>query len=249
MHYQSCEQLLIGDYLKVSSDSLNFNQPWTVVLTQTHIITLYYDYDFNASPAKFLTLIQAFTVPTDSRPVCNGAGVLRLSHEGVIPGVFWDVTLLRNSIVDPVSGATSIRLLHQFCSFRDLHVSCIDVALHRRSSTDSILPMTIDLHDIAHLNDVCGSPGANCHVGSSDDGHARGFWRFQVQYVTNCIRPVMRFTIDASQDRCVIVPGKIQNPQWKQIHDSQWTMPVWVLFDGVRGRLYSNPEWDIINIE
>ena len=246
IRYQSCEQLLIGDYPKVSSDSLNW--PWAVLLTRTHVIALFYDYDFNVSPEKELTFIQAFTAPTDSRLVRNGAGVLRLSHEGVIPGNFSNVNLIRNSIVDPISGTTSIRLLHQVCMDHNLDVSCIDVTLHRLSSTDGVLPMTIDLHDIAHLKDVCNGSGAECYVGSSDDGRARGFWRFEVPYLTpNPIRPVMRFTIDASQDRCVTVLGKILNPQWKQIGDPRCGTNI--LFDGVRGRFYSHPGWSIVNIE
>ena len=240
IRYQLCEQLLIGDYLKVSSDSLDCPSSWTIVLTQTHIIALFYDYDFNVSPMKSSTLIQAFTVPIDSRPVRNGAGVLRLSHEGVTPGILWSSDLIRNSIVDAISGATTIRLLHRLCKDHSLHLFCTDLTLHtgRHSSTDTILPMIIDRHDIAHVNHVYNDPG-DCYVESSDDGHARGFWRFFMPHdAPNRIHPVIRFTIDASQDRCVAVLGQTLRPQWRQIGDLPWGRRI--LFDGVRGRLYSH---------
>jgi len=220
----------------VSSDLQSRDWPQIILLTKTHIIVLFHDVDPTVSPVELSTLVQAFTVPTDSRPVHNGTGVLRLSHEGVIPGDTQNVDLIRNSIVDVVSGATSIRLLRQCIkSRRNLHFSCIDLTLHRHSSTDTILPMIIDLHDIANVSH--GYNPSNCYVDSSDEGHARGLWRFfaprDATSDRDHIDPIMRFTIDASQDKCVAVLGPLLNPQWRQIGD-----PRWHLFDGVRGRLY-----------
>jgi hypothetical protein len=238
---QSCEQLLIGNYFKVSPGSpFTDRASWFVLLTKTHIICLFHDAD---RPMALSTFIQVFTVPAHPCPVHNGTGVLQLSHEGVMPGDPRDFDLIRNSIVDAVSGVTSIRLLRQFLNGDNLDFSCIDLTLHRQSSTDTVLPMTVDLHDIAHANH--GEFGglaepSHRYVESSDDGHARGFWRFFAPYdATGNLRlynPIMRFTIDASRDRCVAVLGQIQIPQWRQIDDPRWT--ACILFDGVRGRLY-----------
>ena len=136
---------------------------------------------------------------------------------------------------------TNIRLLHQFFKGDTLHFSCISLTLHRQSSTDTVLPMTIDRHDIANVDHgwfgKCSDPGER-YVESSDDGHARGFSRFFAPYdVPRPLNnPIMQFIIDASRDRCVAVLGQILIPQWRQIDDPRRTTSI--LFDGVRGRLY-----------
>ena len=238
--YRFCELLLIWNCLKVSSDS-HFGDriPWLILLTKTHILCLFRDADSTVSPMVLSTLIQAFTVPAHPRTVRDGTGVLRLSHEGVLRGFLQNLDLIRNSLVDADSGATSIRLLHQYFEGDNLHFACIDLTLPRHSSTGAVLPITIDPHDIAYANHCWFGVYRNHkhYVEFSDDGHARGFWRFFVPRDApmnmHPNRAIMRFTIDASQDRCVVVLGRILHPRWRGIDD-----PTYVLFDGVRGRLY-----------
>jgi hypothetical protein len=212
------------------------------MLTKTHVICLFRDADRTVSPMVLSTLIQAFTIPAHPHPVRNDTGVLRLSHEGVVPGFLQNLDLIRNSVVDADSGATIIRLLHQYFEGDSLHFSCIDLALTRHSSTDAVLPIIINSHDIAYANH-CWFGVYRSHkryIESSDDGHARGFWRFFVPHDApmnlHPNRAIMRFTIDASGDKCVAVLGRIRHPQWKEIEDPRRS--TCVLFDGVRGRLY-----------
>ena len=191
------------------------------------------------------TLIQAFTVPTRPCLDHNGIGTLRLTHEGVTPGRPEHLDIIRNSIVDTISDATSIRLLHQFFDEESLHFSCIDLGLPKHTSTDTVLSMNIDLHDITHVKYTrVGLSASNaCFIESSDDGHARGFWKFfDSSSGDPCGFLVMRFTIDASRDRCAAVVGRIQAPEWKQIRNPPHIRSMW--FDGVRGRLcYDKWKW------
>ena len=221
---------LIESQIKVSFDFNSTDRaPRDVLLTKTHVIAVFH--------TDTKTLFQAFTTP-----VHNSTGVLRLSHEGVIPGHVKNLDLIRNSIVDPVSGATSIRLLHQFFEDDNLHFSCIDLVLPRHSSADTVLPITIDVQEVAHVHHapflltIC----QRCYIESSDDGHVRGIWRIVMPHgpsgEVSSPFPTIRFSIDASGDKCVAVLGQILVPQWRQIYDPPWSRSLF--FDVVRGRLY-----------
>ncbi|KAF8553689.1 hypothetical protein OG21DRAFT_1497572 [Imleria badia] len=227
--------------VKVPPDS-RFSDPlpWITMLTKTHIISLSFHADRTVSPAVLSTLVQAFTVPRDPHPVHNEIGILRLSHEGVTRDHLQGIDLIRNSVVNPVEGTTSIRLLHQFFEGDNLYLSCIDLTLPGPSSPDTVLPMNIDLQDIGHVNHA--SFGMSMHharyVESSDDGHVRGFLRFSMPLDASGNMSahylILRFTIDASRSRCVAVLGQISVPQWLKTHDPPWSRHM--LFDGVRGR-------------
>lgn len=205
------------------------------MLTKTHIIALSCHTDHTVS-----TLIQAFTVSGDPHPVHNEIGVLRLLHEGVVHRPLQGIYLIRNSVVDPVMGTTSIRLLHQSFEEDNLHMSCIDLTLPRPSSPDTVLPMNINLQDIAHVNHppFAMSMHHTRFLECSDDGHVRGFLRFSMPLDASGKMPsrflILRFTIDASRDECVAVLGQISVPQWRSVHDPSWSRHI--LFDGVRGR-------------
>ena len=235
--------MLIENHVKESSDSQFIGRiPWSMLLTKTHVICLFRDADRTVTPMALSTVIQAYTVPAGPRPAHNGTGVLRLSHEGSIPGFLRNLDLIRNSIVDAVSGATNIRVLHQYFEGDYLHFCCIDLTLSRHLPTDIVLPITINLHDFAYIyHDWFGVyRNHKCYVESSDDGHARGFWRFFVPRDApmnlHPNRAMVRFTIDASRDKCVAVLGRIRHPQWRQVDEPRRSSDV--LFDGVRGRLY-----------
>jgi hypothetical protein len=133
-----------------------------IVLTNTHIISLY---KYTSSSEVSLTVIQAFILPPGGSSVKNG--VLRLSHEGISDHHFHDVTLLRNSIVDPVAGTAIVRLLeydrHQLYAINDLTLF--------ESSSDNVLPITIAVEKIResklHEHSLRTCPN---YVDCSDDG-------------------------------------------------------------------------------
>ena len=114
--------------------------------------------------------------------------------------------------------------------------SCIELALPKQLRTDSILPVTVDTHGVAQLD--CGPFKHRQHmtyIESSDDGHVRGFVRFselnrRVQPVSADL--VVKFTIDASGERCIATLGSVMTTQ---IDNPFPFAHIW--FDNVRGRL------------
>ncbi|KAG6374522.1 hypothetical protein JVT61DRAFT_4570 [Boletus reticuloceps] len=226
------------------SELANTDQPSShVVLTNTHVIS-FFPHTRTGFDRASSTLVRAFTAPADSQ-LHNGTGILRLSHEGVIPNcnVYNNADLIRNSIVDAESGTINIRLLHQTFNgkaMQNLHMSCIDLMLPKHSSTDIILPMTIDLHDITDVHVPRNSyfTGSHeCSIDFSDDGHVRGFYHFFAPrgILGRLSHSIMQFTIDASRDRCVADLGPILTPRWHQVGDLSDAMRIF--FDGVRGRI------------
>ncbi|KAF8553890.1 hypothetical protein OG21DRAFT_1497385 [Imleria badia] len=153
--FPKCNPALVGSDQHRLPDWSRYRRPWVTLFTKTHVIHIFQHADSSVSPTMSSIIIQAFTVPTDPRLVDNGIGVLRLSHEGVAPGRPDRLKIIRNSIVDAVSGATSIRLLNQFFEGNNLCISCIDLTLPNHSSTNTVLPINIDVHDIAHVNHGC----------------------------------------------------------------------------------------------
>ncbi|KAI9566574.1 hypothetical protein HD554DRAFT_2114908, partial [Boletus coccyginus] len=82
-----------------------------VVPTGTHVLA-FFSYPWK----RHVTVIQAFTVPDGDPPLGeNGFRILHLSHEGTsfeinnIPK-----TIIRNSIVDPITGSIGIRFLDEW---------------------------------------------------------------------------------------------------------------------------------------
>ncbi|KAG6379434.1 hypothetical protein JVT61DRAFT_11904 [Boletus reticuloceps] len=223
------------------SDSDSSDPVTWVTLTNTHIISLFYHVDRTVSPAAASTLFQAFTIPTDSLQVSNGTCVLRLTHEGAVPLDFQDLDLIRNSIVNSLTGVTSIRILHQHFEGDSLHFSYIDLTLPNHTSTDAVLPITIDSHDITVVNHVPLNlaPEKEYHIVSSDDGYVRGLWIFGVpgNGSLNSLADalIMRFTIDSSRDKCVVVLGQISVPLWEQLERP--TLIQHLLFDLARGMM------------
>lgn len=190
-------------------------------------------------PSSLATLIQAFTLPTDTGSEHHGTGVLSLSHEGLVDGSPKDIKVIRNSIVDPIRGTTNIRLLSQFMDRKDMRFACVDLTLPKHMPTDmnAVLPMAIDMHDILNTDSVLSGHDRHwtCYVEFSDDGYVRGLWqRPMLQHVSVDLPAVMRFAIDASQERCTGVLGKLSSPEWYG-DDCPRFVRSWV--DCVRGRL------------
>ncbi|KAG9310814.1 hypothetical protein JVU11DRAFT_8667 [Chiua virens] len=180
------------------------------LLAKTHIVILT-PFSYLSSTETLqtrrhvMTIVQAFRLPAsgDSDP-----DAIRLSHEGVICGSKRPqfVHIIRNSLVDPINGATSIRLLDQ-CIEVDgtVRFSHIDLTLPKHTHTDLdlevVLPMTVHTHDITRLlmPDDIEYDWQN-HVAFSDDGYVRGFGL--CRHVRGAIA---HFTMDASQDQCTAV--------------------------------------------
>ncbi|KAG6377857.1 hypothetical protein JVT61DRAFT_14638 [Boletus reticuloceps] len=220
------------------------------VLTNTHIIYLH-SVSCNVVPSSHSTLVQVFTLPPAACPVRSGTNVLRLSHEGIVHDVLLhDVNLIRNSVTNPKTGVTNIRLL---MNRQDRHLSCMDLTLPKHSPTgiNAVLPITINMHDILKLEDALyGDHNRSlmtnwaCCFQCSDDGHARGFWLGYKRHVSRDSAmndSVVRFTIDASQDKCTGVLGRLT-----RIHSGQIDCPLMMSYevDTMRGKFcYTNRDF------
>jgi hypothetical protein len=200
-----------------------------------------------------MTIIQAFTVPDDDQPLAdNRYGILRLSHEGILFQEDPDI-VIRNSIVDPITGSIGVRFLSQWHELHSdgLHPKCVDVTLHKPSSVN-VSPITVRWHAV--LTSENGPPlhlDLDFHHHFFDalgDGYARGLFTEYCHYAadpdTDCNprnrSAVVKFTIDATRERCVATLGPfVPLPvEWKHFNN----MDVWdcdlIQFDSIRGRLY-----------
>ncbi|KAG9310817.1 hypothetical protein JVU11DRAFT_8670 [Chiua virens] len=215
------------------------------LFTKTHVITLL-RFFHDTEPGHLSTLVQAFTLPNGTE-----SNVLRLSHEGIMDDFPQVVDIIRNSLVDPVNGMTSIRLLDQSFGEGNVCLSCIDLMLPRPTPTNldsnTVLPMSIRAHNIIRTSNILhGSQNDWArHIEASDDGFVRGLWRFRMNAIDALMygvhatdSPIMRFTIDASEEKCTAVLGKVLPANWHAdltfdgiLHYSH----AWM--DGTRGRM------------
>ncbi|KAF8555899.1 hypothetical protein OG21DRAFT_1495922 [Imleria badia] len=185
--------------------------PEDIVLTSTHIIALY---NFFLPPFPGITtLLQAFTA--DRSFVRNGKGVLRRSHEGFSDHHFNQVALLRNSIVDPVTESTNVRMLECVHFDRGLHVLWGDLTLPKPSG-DAVLPITIAIHEKVEKpkTEKFYGHGGLQSFGCSDAGLLKGFYRANPPQDPLCL---MKFAVDVSQDECTLAVGEILAPEWNHI--------------------------------
>ena len=92
------------------------------------------------------------------------------------------------------------------------------------------MPITINMYQHFKIGYGLLSPdmGRTCrlYIESSEDGHTRGFCGVGFS--------VVKFTIDATQDKCVALIGE---PSPIRDRPAGRGLPFWMLFDGVRGRL------------
>ena len=67
-----------------------------------------------------------------SAPVENGKGELRLTHEGIFSSDEMVFAVIRNSVVDPITGAISVKLLGRRSGCRVFQaIRCIDLTLDK----------------------------------------------------------------------------------------------------------------------
>ena len=191
-------------------------------------------------------LVQAFVVPDDQRHVENGKGELRLSHEGMFSSDKDSFVVVRNSVVDPITGAISVRILERYINSDVFPPTCIDLTLHKPSPND-VSPITIDRHCVLIKGDV---PTLNrdepvihgiCHdfydFDTSDGGHTRGWFQRTHRCSPTGSLDAVKFTIDATQDRCVAVLSKFSSAEWDTIAFPILHEKADVVLDAVRGKL------------
>lgn len=194
-----------------------------ILLTKTHIITVRKTDWFLDVPVFIQAFIPDSATPRDS----NGIGTLRLTHEVTIRIAPHSFSLLRNSVVDPISGSVTIKLLHISPSIQTgiepKHMSCLNLTLPKPPSTADILPISVRSQRLFEY------VWSAARYTASDDGYVRGLLLMcspapQRRAVSAC-----KFTIDARAEECTMTcgdPCPINLPG----HD--------VVFDGVRGRIH-----------
>jgi len=209
------------------------------VLTKTHVILLQL---FYKGPEDHI-LVQAFTVLDDQRHVENGKGELRLSHEGIFSSDADSFIVIRNSVVDPITGDIGVKILERHTGCRVFPPTCLGLTLHK-PSPDDVLPITFDRHPVLIKRDAThDDPGilGNWHgfdgFDTSDDGYARGWFKYtHRRSKTECLNAA-KFTIDATQDRCVAVLSQFSSAEWDAIMYPILHGKDNVVLDSVRGRL------------
>ena len=212
------------------------------MFTNTHLILL--QVFCGQQPGPGCWVVQAFTVPDDYRPVDNGKGELRLSHEGILSGGKEVFNVIRNSVVDPTTGDISVKILERYVHAHDFPHTCIDLTLHKPSQ-DDVSPITIDRHSVLIEGDA-PTPGdswklcRDCYDIDISDGYARGWFTQDHSCPPVESFDAVKFTIDATQDRCVAVLSKFSGLEWNTI-----VLPILrsspekanVVLDSVRGKL------------
>ncbi|KAF8123241.1 hypothetical protein EV363DRAFT_1272798 [Boletus edulis] len=216
------------------------NSPFSYIASQRLIFDtetrLFYEF-----PRFKSTLIRA---PSSSDPITcvtlTNTHIVSLSYHV-------DRTIHYNSPMALVFSASPMKELYFFIPKFDrgppdsLHFPCIDLTLPNHTSTDAVLPITIDSHDITVVNHVPLDlkPSKERHIVFSDDGHVRGLWIFGVpddcSWDSLADALTMRFTIDASRDKCVAVLGQISVPLWKRLE--RLILIHHFLFDLARGMI------------
>jgi len=196
----------------------------TTLFTKTHVITLYRMFHTTPTPSAF---VRAMVLPSESCSNSNDPVPLRIAHQRLFHGYLENVSIIRNSVIDPESGATNIRLLNQ-CSKGGINFSCIDLTLPKHPPTDenTISEMSISSHSIFEVDNISRLSRSSemFHVDCSDDGYARGFLLFRPEDekpLSEC--QMIRFSIDASGESCTDVIGKSMSEQWNQIHHQPLT--------------------------
>ncbi|KAG8215524.1 hypothetical protein J3R82DRAFT_9174 [Butyriboletus roseoflavus] len=208
-----------------------------VLLTNTHIIVASYCPEGGSIPPSILesTLIHAFTLPAAPHLASNETGILRLSHEGIIPIRLENLILVRNSIINSTTESTSLRFLRLLEQSEGcLDFFSVDLMLPR-SLSDVVLPVSIEVN---HVFTVEGwlynfkSPHGY-YLEASDDGHARGFCGSSADAYRPSPR-ITKFTVDATGDKCVATVSLTLPPQLIDIDDDALRLSTHMFsFDGV----------------
>ncbi|KAF9237130.1 hypothetical protein BU15DRAFT_76238 [Melanogaster broomeanus] len=140
-----------------------------ILLSKTHVIAIYRP-RWRGGGWLAGTLLQAFVVP-DPLPHSDGEAIheLRLTHEAPLEHESFSFSLLHNSVFDPVTRSTNLRILtHSQYNGDGMKYTCIDLTLSE-PSPGNVLPMSVHCQ---HL--FTGRKGFYSWTASSDDGHLRG---------------------------------------------------------------------------
>lgn len=168
------------------------------------------------------TFIQAFVTP-DSSTVRDrdGIGELRLTRQAAVSINLLPTTLVRNSIIDPVTGSVNIRLLE---SVGATHLLCHDLTLPKPCTTTDVLPLHI------HTQLLFESSWRELQYAASDDGHVRGLLLSSGEHSYPHRTPdVRKFSIDASGEEIIVTFSDL----------SPLDCPsAGLVFDGIRGRVH-----------
>ena len=189
-------------------------------------------------------LVQAFVVPDDQHHVENGKGELRLSHEGIFSSDKDSFVVIRNSVLDPITGDIGVKILEQYRHSHAFQPNCVDLTLHKPAQ-NGVSPITIDLHPVLIQGDAPTHDGPrptgichdSYHFGVSDDGYARGWFNRTHSCSRRGTFDGAKFTIDATSDRCMAVLSRISSAEWDAIMYPTPYGKVNVALDSARGRL------------
>lgn len=185
--------------------------------------------------------MQTFIV--DKSSVRDGKGVLRLSHESLSNQDLNGIAVLRNSIIDPITGSTNVRLLERLDVSRGrIRVICSDLTLPKPFG-DEVLPITIAIHE---KTEKSGDPDeylrlSPCYYNCSDTGHLRGFYRRHYKQCTHDqprISTIVNFVLDVTQDECTLGVGEVLLPERDHIKDLAYEVEISRFVTG--GRLCLN---------
>ena len=184
-----------------------------IVLTTTHIIVIHV---IKKSPVKKL-LVQAYVLPDgkELQELCP-------SHQVITEISFEQLFLLRDSVIDPITGSTHLRLL---CTYPRLE--CTDIMLPA-NSTENILSMSIKTHLVIDIPNFHHYPDGE--VVAASEGLARGVCIIEAGGEG---RLICKFSIDETSEQCVGEVGTPHLPWHGAILWEWWS----VLSDCVGGRL------------
>jgi hypothetical protein len=216
--------------------------------TDTHILSLY---SHNDLFYEFVTLIQFFTIPSDGSPVQPGIPTLCLTHEGFKDERFMCAEVIKLG-VDPITGATSMRLLEGRTSGMDLEIHCVDLLLGQPRGRE-VLPLSVYDMPVNNIRipieGVKTSRYAACtrylDVGGLTE--LRGFYRGKPDQKSSELmesQQVIKFSIDTRQDPWAVTWSEIGPAEWRDAADPEVDKTMkGIVFDGLRGRLcYVHPE-------
>ena len=220
------------------------------MLTDTHIFVF-----LSCHGEEKLTLMQAFTLPNDHSLVENKIDVLRLSNEGLMPHKP-PHAVIRNSIVDPVTGSVGVRFVSRWENYDGPCPKCIDVTLHKPSPGVQVLPMMVQWHDvITRQNEPRHAPPRSLLTLQSlldapgGDGYARGWFIICPHSAQDAVGDIVghsctrsalvKFTIDATQDRCVATLGCYRLSENAR-HEHTNVERRHFRLDGTQGRVFWN---------
>ncbi|KAF9230083.1 hypothetical protein BU15DRAFT_69502 [Melanogaster broomeanus] len=207
--------------------------PPQLILSKSHVIAVHrpwHSIDVENWPAN--TILQAFIVPVPV-PHSDSADIreLRLTHEASVVEISFSMRLLRNSVFDPVTKATNLRILNDLrSSDGSLKYTCVDLMLSE-PSLGNVLPI------LSTRNTSSAAIGKQESMTLPPLPMMDILEEFLVCTIANplgggCVR---RFSVDASNERCIAVVG--ERYSMRHIDRTNFVRDK-CEFDGVRGRIY-----------